>query len=63
MSSVHQVIPWAGHVNYKASKGGVDLLMRSLAQEVGEERVRVNSAAPSAIKTAINADTMRGEAE
>ena len=53
MSSVHQVIPWAGHVNYAASKGGVDLLMRSIAQEVGEQRIRVNSIAPGAIRTAI----------
>lgn len=63
MSSVHQLIPWAGHVNYAASKGGVDLLMRSLAQEVGEERIRVNAVAPGAIKTAINAETTEGDAE
>src|SRR6185295_4756532 len=54
MSSVHQVIPWAGHVNYAASKGGVDLMMRSLAQEVAPERIRVNAIAPGAIKTPIN---------
>ncbi|WP_312828729.1 glucose 1-dehydrogenase [Pantoea anthophila] len=63
MSSVHQVIPWAGHVNYSASKGGVDLLMRSIAQEIGEERIRVNAVAPGAIKTAINADSFKGGAE
>lgn len=56
MSSVHQTIPWAGHANYAASKGGVDLLMRSIAQEVGEHRIRVNSIAPGAIRTAINAE-------
>jgi glucose 1-dehydrogenase len=54
MSSVHQVIPWAGHVNYAASKGGVDLLMRSLAQEVAPLHIRVNAIAPGAIRTAIN---------
>lgn len=54
MSSVHQLIPWAGHANYAASKGGVDLLMRSIAQEVGQQRIRVNSIAPGAIRTAIN---------
>jgi glucose 1-dehydrogenase len=63
MSSVHQLIPWAGHVNYAASKGGVDLLMRSIAQEVGEQRIRVNAIAPGAIRTAINADATQGEAE
>jgi glucose 1-dehydrogenase len=63
MSSVHQVIPWAGHVNYAASKGGVDLLMRSIAQEVGEQRIRVNSIAPGAIRTAINIKATSGDAE
>ncbi|MEN4980889.1 glucose 1-dehydrogenase [Erwinia billingiae] len=62
MSSVHQAIPWAGHVNYAASKGGVDLLMRSIAQEVGEERIRVNAVAPGAVATAINRDSTQGEA-
>ncbi len=54
MSSVHEVIPWAGHVNYAASKGGVMLLMKSLAQELAPHRVRVNSICPGAIKTPIN---------
>ncbi len=54
MSSVHQVIPWGGHVNYAASKGGVDLMMKSIAQEVAPHRIRVNSIAPGAIKTHIN---------
>ena len=54
MSSVHQEIPWAGHANYAASKGGVMLLMRSLAQEMAPHRIRVNSLAPGAIRTPIN---------
>lgn len=54
MSSVHQDIPWAGHANYAASKGGVMMLMRSLAQEVAPRRIRVNSIAPGAIRTPIN---------
>jgi glucose 1-dehydrogenase len=54
MSSVHEVIPWAGHVNYASSKGGVMQLTKSLAQEVAEKRIRVNAIAPGAIKTAIN---------
>ncbi|ASZ10174.1 SDR family oxidoreductase [Chitinophaga pendula] len=56
MSSVHEVIPWAGHVNYAASKGGVKLLMQSIAQELAPHRIRVNGIAPGAIKTRINAD-------
>jgi glucose 1-dehydrogenase len=54
VSSVHEVIPWAGHVNYSASKGGVKLLMKSIAQEVAEHRIRVNSVCPGAIRTPIN---------
>lgn len=56
MSSVHEVIPWAGHVNYAASKGGVMQLMKSMAQELAPKKIRVNSIAPGAIKTAINRD-------
>jgi glucose 1-dehydrogenase len=55
MSSVHEIIPWAGHVNYAASKGGVMLLMKSLAQELAPHRIRVNSICPGAIRTPINA--------
>ncbi|NGX58789.1 MAG: Glucose 1-dehydrogenase 1 [Chlamydiae bacterium] len=54
MSSVHQEIPWAGHVNYAASKGGIKMLMESISQEVAPHRIRVNSIAPGAIKTPIN---------
>jgi len=54
ISSVHETIPWAGHVNYAASKGGVMLLMKSIAQEVAPYRIRVNSVAPGAIRTPIN---------
>ena len=54
MSSVHQQIPWAGHANYAASKGGIMMLMKSLAQEVAPRRIRVNSIAPGAIRTPIN---------
>lgn len=54
MSSVHERIPWAGHVNYAASKGGVMQLMRTLAQELAPYRIRVNSIAPGAIQTPIN---------
>jgi glucose 1-dehydrogenase len=54
MSSVHEVIPWAGHANYASSKGGVMQLMRSMAQELGKDKIRVNSIGPGAIKTPIN---------
>lgn len=54
VSSVHEVIPWAGHVNYAASKGGVRMMTKSIAQEVAPYRIRVNSIAPGAIRTPIN---------
>lgn len=54
MSSVHEVIPWGGHANYAASKGGVMLLMKSMAQELAPYRIRINSISPGAIRTPIN---------
>jgi glucose 1-dehydrogenase len=54
MSSVHQQIPWAGHLNYATSKGGIKMMMESLAQEVAPLRIRVNGIAPGAIRTPIN---------
>lgn len=54
MSSVHEMIPWAGHANYAASKGGVMMLMKSIAQEYAPKKIRVNSIGPGAIRTPIN---------
>jgi glucose 1-dehydrogenase len=56
MSSVHEIIPWARRVNYAASKGGVMLMMKSIAQEVAPQRIRVNSIGPGAVRTPINRD-------
>jgi glucose 1-dehydrogenase len=54
MSSVHEVIPWGGHVNYAASKGGIMMLMKSMAQELAPHKIRVVSIGPGAIQTPIN---------
>lgn len=54
MSSVHDIIPWAGHVNYAASKGGIMMFMKSISQELAPHKIRVNSVSPGAIKTPIN---------
>lgn len=54
MSSVHEVIPWAGHANYASSKGAIKMLMQTLAQEYGPKKIRVNSICPGAIQTPIN---------
>lgn len=61
MSSVHQLIPWAGHANYAASKGGVMQLVKSLALEVADRGIRVNGIAPGAIKTPINEEAWSDE--
>lgn len=62
ISSVHDIIPWAGHVNYAASKGGVMLMMKSVAQEVAPLGIRVNSICPGAIRTPINVDAWNSAA-
>jgi glucose 1-dehydrogenase len=62
MSSVHQEIPWAGHANYATSKGGIKMLMESLAQEVAPHRIRVNGIAPGAIRTPINTEAWNTKA-
>ena len=66
MSSVHDIIPWAGHVNYAASKGGLMMFIKSLAQEVAHQKIRVNAISPGAIRTDINRiawETPEAEAE
>ena len=60
-SSVHQTIPWAGHANYAAAKGGLKSLMETMAQELASERIRVNAIAPGAIRTSINRDAWETE--
>ena len=54
ISSVHEVIPWAGHVNYATSKGGIHMMMQSMAQELAPKKIRINSIGPGAIQTPIN---------
>jgi glucose 1-dehydrogenase len=58
MSSVHDIIPWAGHANYAAAKGGLMLFMKSLAQEVASLRIRVNALSPGAIRTPMNVEKL-----
>ena len=56
ISSVHEIIPWSGHANYASSKGAIRMLMQTLAQEYGADKIRVNSICPGAIQTNINKD-------
>jgi glucose 1-dehydrogenase len=61
MSSVHEIIPWAGHINYASAKGGIRMLTRSLAQEVAADGIRVNAIAPGAIRTPINKEAWNSD--
>lgn len=53
-SSVHEIIGWTGHSAYTASKAGIGMMNKTLAQEAAPYNVRVLSLAPGAIKTPIN---------
>lgn len=63
ISSVHDIIPWAGHTNYATSKGGVLMMMKSMAQELAPKKIRVNAISPGAIKTPINEEAWTDPAE
>jgi glucose 1-dehydrogenase len=54
MTSVHEIIPWSGYSAYTASKAGISMLTKTLAQEAAPHGVRVLAVAPGAIKTSIN---------
>lgn len=61
MSSVHDIIPWAGHINYTTAKGGILMLMKTMAQELASHKIRVNALSPGAIKTRINESEWKNE--
>ncbi len=63
MSSVHDIIPWAGHINYATAKGGVMMLMKTMAQELAHYKIRVNALSPGAIKTPINEEVWQDKAQ
>jgi len=61
MSSVHDIIPWEGHANYAAAKGGIMMLMKSVAQEVAHLHIRVNAISPGAIRTPMNVEKLTSQ--
>jgi len=63
ISSVHDVIPWAGHVNYATAKGGIMLMMKSMAQELAPHHIRINSLSPGAIRTPMNVEKLTSPQE
>jgi glucose 1-dehydrogenase len=54
ISSVHEIIAWSGYSAYTASKAGLGMMTRTLAQEAAPYGVRVLAVGPGAIKTPIN---------
>ncbi|MEP0324160.1 glucose 1-dehydrogenase [Bauldia litoralis] len=62
ISSVHEVIAWSGYSDYAASKAGVSMMSKTLAQEAGPYGVRVLCIAPGAIATPINANVWKDPA-
>jgi NAD(P)-dependent dehydrogenase (short-subunit alcohol dehydrogenase family) len=51
VASVHSVTPGRGVAHYDASKGGLLMLVRSLALELAEHRITVNAIGPGLIRT------------
>jgi glucose 1-dehydrogenase len=58
ISSVHEELPFPHFTSYCASKGGVKMLMRNLAVELGPLGITINNVAPGAIETPINKDLL-----
>jgi glucose 1-dehydrogenase len=54
ISSVHQIIPKPLFAHYAASKGGIEMLTKSMALELARKGIRVNAVAPGAISTDMN---------
>lgn len=58
ISSVHEELPFPNYAPYCLSKGGMKMMTRNLAVELGEYGITINNVAPGAIKTPINKDLL-----
>ncbi|MEH1840687.1 MAG: glucose 1-dehydrogenase [Nostoc sp.] len=58
ISSVHEELPFPHFTSYCVSKGGVKMMMRNLAVELGPLGITINNVAPGAIVTPINKDLL-----
>lgn len=58
ISSIHDDVPIRNLSIYSMTKGGMKLMTKSLAYELAEHRINVNSLAPGAILTDINREAL-----
>ena len=58
ISSVHEELPFPHFTSYCASKGGVKMITRNLAVELGPMGITINNVAPGAIATPINQELL-----
>ena len=63
ISSVHEDMVFPHFSTYCVSKGGIRMLMRDLAVELGPKNITVNNIAPGAISTPINASLLNNKTE
>jgi glucose 1-dehydrogenase len=63
ISSVHEDMVFPGFATYCCSKGGLRMLMRDLAVELGPLGITVNNVAPGAIATPINKSLLENKTE
>ncbi len=63
ISSVHEDMVFPGFATYCCSKGGLRMLMRDLAVELGPLGITVNNVAPGAIATPINKSLLENKPE
>jgi glucose 1-dehydrogenase len=58
ISSVHETTPMPLAAPYAASKGGMEMLTKTMALEVADKGIRINGIAPGAIATMMNIDVL-----
>jgi glucose 1-dehydrogenase len=58
ISSTHEEMAFPHFTSYCVSKGGVKMMMRNLAVELGPMGITVNNIAPGAVETPINANLL-----
>ena len=63
ISSVHEQTPQPESAPYAASKGGMQMLTKTIALELAEKGIRINGIAPGAIATDMNKELLENQKE